>query len=427
MIAPATACGPLNALRVLHVRFTVIGLLAFLCGVFQPLTLTLVGEVYAVELLLPIAALGAVFARTGNAVFRERMLWLLLLALGVTLAGYVMSDFIRDTRPEQYLRGWGRILLLVTDFVALCTLFCQDRRNLWWFALGMGVGGILHLRLILHTPISIWKFGYAEPMLLFAAATGYFLPVRLAAAWLGALGVVSMWFDFRSFGAICFLLAAYIWLRARRPHQPLTGSAKILKVVVAGGVAGVLVLGTLAITESEYSSLRRAQSNAGRTAAIETGLFAIAQSPLIGYGSWTENRELASTYLKRYLEKRGMHDPNMDSGKFFSPHSQILQSWVEGGVLGAAFFLVLGYWLLRSTRWLVFGRPMDMLTTLLLYLYVSCFWNMFMSPFTAPHRIQIALGAAIVVLLAAELREGRLRPGGARNRTDPLSRLRSME
>lgn len=388
----------------LRVRVTAIGLMALLCGLAQPVTLNFVGEVYASELLLPLAAILTLFVRGGDAAFRERTFWLLLLAAAATLTGYVLSDLVRDSRPDQYMRGWGRILLLASDFVALCMLLRQDRRNLWWFALGIGIGGILHLRLFLHTPISIWKFGYAQPMLLVAAAMGYFLPIRLAALWLAFLGAASMWFDFRSFAAICFLLSAYAWIRARRPWQPLAGQGIPFRLIFAGLAAALLVAGTLSLTDSEYSSQRRAQSDAGRTAAFETGLVAIAGSPLVGYGSWTEDRDLAVMYLKKYQEKRGVHDPNAESGRFFSPHSQVLQSWVEGGLLGATFFLALGFGLLRSSKALLLERPYDMLTVLLVYLYASSFWNLLMSPFSAPHRIQIAMGASALVLLAAERR-----------------------
>jgi hypothetical protein len=391
-----------------RMRATGIGLFSFLCGALQPLTLNLVGEIYAVELLLPVVGLVAMFTRGGDGVFRERLFWTFLLAIAVTLAGYVLSDLIRETRPDQYLRGWGRILLLITDFIALSTLLGQERRNLWWFALGMGIGGVLHLRLLLHTPIAVWKFGYAEPMLLVAAALGCLLPIRLAATWLGVLGLTSMWYDFRSFAAICFVLAAYMLIRAARPWQPLVGGRKSLRLLIGGGIASALVLTTLAMTEGDHPNQRRADSDAGRSAAIEVGLIAISRSPVIGYGSWTENRELAKLYLKRYLENRGIRDPDADAGRHFAPHSQILQSWVEGGVLGAALFLMLGYRLMRSVKWAVLARPVDMLTPLILYLLFSCSWNLFMSPFSAPHRIQIALGAAVLILLDSEQRASRL-------------------
>jgi hypothetical protein len=408
MIMSAALIKPARNAHDMRVRVTAGGLFVFVCGALNPLTLNLVGEIYAPEILLPIAALVALILGGGSRAFSEKLFWVLLLAAGMTLGGYVLSDLIRETRPDQYVRGWGRVVLLMTDFVALAMLFGQDRRNLWWFSLGMGVGGVVYLRLVMHTPISIWKFGYAEPMVLVAAALGCFLPVRFAAAWLAALGVASMKYDFRSFAAICFVLAAYMWIRAARPWQPLAGNGKLLKALVAGGLAGIVVLIALSATESDYSSQRRAQSDAGRSAAIEVGLIAIARSPLIGYGSWSENRELAQMYVTRYLEKRGIRDPDADVGRHFAPHSQILQSWVEGGGLGAVFFLVLGYQIVRSVKWAVLVRPADMLTPLILYFWFLCAWNFFMSPFSAPHRIHIAISAAVLVLLDSERRASRL-------------------
>lgn len=424
MTISSAAIKPARDARDMRVRVTAGSLFVFVCGALNPLTLNLVGEIYATEIMLPIAALAALIVGGGNRAFSEKLFWVLVLAAGITLGGYVLSDLIQESRPDQYIRGWGRVVLLMTDFVALATIFGQDRRNLWWFALGMGVGGVLYLRFVMHTPISIWKFGYAEPMVLVSAALGYFLPSRFAAAWLGMLGLVSMKYDFRSFAAICFVLAAYMWIRAARPWQSLAGNGRLLKVLVAGGLAGIVVLMALSATESDYSSQRRAQSDAGRSAAIEVGLIAIVRSPLIGYGSWTENRELAQMYVARYLEYRGIRDPDAEAGRHFAPHSQILQSWVEGGALGAVFFMVLGYRMVRSAKWGVLIRPVDMLTPLILYFWFSCAWNLFMSPFSAPHRIHIALGAAVLVLLEGERRMSRLlaqKPFTVRGASEPDS------
>jgi O-antigen ligase len=415
--------------RVLRLRPNLTGIAAFVCGVFNPVTLNVIGEICVSELLLPLAAIAAFFSQGGDRALHEASFRRFLAAAVLMLAGYMLSDFVQDTRPDQYLRGWGRVGFLIADFIALAILIVQDRRNLWWFALGMGVGGILYLRLVLHTPISVWKFGYAEPVLLVAVTLGGFFAIRLAGTWLGVLGAVSMWFDFRSFAAICFLLGAYMWTRAARPVQALIGAGRLGKAVAGVALAGVLVATTLSLTDNEYMSQRREQSNAGRSAAFEVGLIAIARSPLIGYGSWTENRELAQMYLERYLQKRGMRDPNANAGRRFSPHSQILQSWVEGGILGATLFLVLGGSVLLIAKWASLIRPMDMLTGAILYILTVCAWNLMMSPFGASHRTQIALGAAVIVLLERERRSSNTaasRQGRQLTIGEPLHQLSAM-
>lgn len=380
-------------------RLSPLAALVFAAGALAPVKLSLFGEIYAAELALPFAALAALAAGGGRRVLHQPLLRGLLLALALTLAGYVLSDVIRGTRSDHYLRGWGRVGLVMSDFVALAILVCQDRRHLWWLGLGMGLGGIAWLRFVEHAPLAVWKFGYAEPMLLAATTLGALLPARLAAGWLGLLALASMHFDFRSFAAILFILAAHRWLRGDRPARPLAGGPRLW---IAAVLAAAAILGALAITGNSAQA-RREASNAGRTAAFEVGLFAVANSPFIGYGSWTQNRELAERYLKRFRELRGGDGPTR-SGAHFSPHSQVLQSWVEGGALGAAFFLALGWRTLRLLPWAALHRPMDALAPLMLYLLIAALWNLLMSPFGAPHRLNIALAAAVLVCLDMERR-----------------------
>jgi hypothetical protein len=328
----------------------------------------------------------------------------LLLAALVTLAGYILSDLVQGSRPDQYLRGWGRVLLVILDFLCLSVLVSRSRMHLWWFVLGAGIGGVLYLRFVTGAPLAFWKFGYADPIGLIAAAAGGMLPLRLASLGFSALGIKSLVSDYRSFGAICLLIATYLWVRAANPSKPFAGSGQVLKLALAG-IAAVGVAVALLSATGTGSGGRRDESNAGRQAAIEVGLIAVADSPLIGHGSWTEDKALAKLFLKRQLELRGMKDAGWDAGTTFSPHSQVLHAWVEGGLLGTVFFWCLLYSLLRNVGWLLQRRPVDILTPSLLMFVIITLWNLFMSPFSAPHRVFIAVGAVVAVLMAMERRE----------------------
>jgi O-antigen ligase len=360
------------------------------------------GEIYGSELLLPIVAVMAV-GRGGARVWRDRIFQVLVAALALSLAGYMVSDLAAGSRADQYLRGWGRVTLVLVDFAALSIVIAQDRRNLWWFVLGLGLGGMAYLRLFLHTPISIWKFGYSEPMACLAAAIGWFLPAKAAALWFGTLGVLSMKYDYRSFGAICFAVAGYVWVRSGRPALPLRGSARLLGTAAAGLLVVGVTIFALGSTEDGRTAARRASSNAGRAAALDVGIAAVSDSPVIGYGSWTEDAKLAELFAQRYRQYLGI-SWDIPAGVLISPHSQILQAWVEGGIFGAAFFGVLLYMLLKSGPRLFLIRPLDMLAPTLAYVYLLGAWNVFMSPFSAPHRVGIALAAVVPVLLHLEVR-----------------------
>lgn len=410
-VAPPVAASPAtvaaSAWKDGGLRFTGMAFLCLACGFLSPFQINLVGDLYGPELLLPLVALAARSSEASRRVTQDKVFRAMLLGGLVTLAGYVLSDLVQGSRPDQSLRGWGRVGLVIVDFVSLAVMLAQDRRNLWWFTLGAGLGGIAFLKFIEHAPLTLWKFGYAEPVLQVSAALSTFFPLRVSAVWILLLGMFSMVRDFRSFAAVCFLIGGYLWYRSRRPRQPL-GAGATRKLILLGAVAGAMTLVALSMTGGEKTS-RRAASDAGRIAAIEVGIEAVRRSPIIGHGSWVEDRELAMMYLKRQAELVGWRGdlPDVGNGNF-SPHSQILHAWVEGGILGTALMMTLLWQLLRIGWWTLLQRQVDFLTPALLYILIATLWNLFMSPFSAPHRLGIATGAALLVLLHIERRRSLL-------------------
>lgn len=389
-------------------RITLTGILCLVCGLLEMHKVNLIGEVYLAELALPLACLTGLRSPVAGQLFRNRAFVALLAAMALSFAGYVISDLVRETSPDQYLRGWGRIALVMTDFVALSVLVAADRRNLWWFAAGIGVGGVLYLRLWTGLPISHWKFGYAQPMTLLAAAAACFLPLRASAALMLLMAILSLRYDFRIHAAVTLAIATLMWLHAGRRGRPLPALA--LAVAIAAALA--LLVAALKGGEDEYYRQRRETSNLGRSIGIEFAGRAVLESPLIGWGSWGAEKEL--TRLEREVTRRaareaGVYYPDTASGTS-AAHSQLLQSWVEGGLLGASLFFVLGAALLRQAPALMLRRPPDLLTPVLLYFFFYGLWNLIMSPFVATTRVQIAATAASLVCLAFERARGALNP-----------------
>jgi O-antigen ligase len=313
----------------------------------------------------------------------------------------MLSDIIRVTRPDQYLRGWARVGFVLTDFLSLAVITARDRRLLWWFGFGFGLGAIVFLAAVKHAPLSQWKIGYGEPSLLVLMALCAFLPARISSILLAGFALVSIFLDYRSLGALSLVSAGYLWIRARRPQEALAGVGPMFKILLAGGLVLAAISYGLSLSEDKEAATRRVDSNAGRKAAIEVGLIGIAQSPIIGYGSWTENKELAEMFLKRMREYGGDKQYLAHAGVLFLPHSQVLQAWLEGGILGTAFFLFLIYQLIRSGRWMILLRPLDRLTPFMLNFLLSGAWGIFMSPFGSL-RISLALLAVIVFILKVE-------------------------
>lgn len=388
-----------------------VALAAFCCGALGLLKIQFVGELYAAELLLLLAALLAVFSGGATRLLNQRLFWLFLVFLGMTLGGYVISDLIRESSPAQYLRGWARVAFLATDIFALTLLAARDPRNLWWFVLGLGVGGVVYLRLT-GMPFAMWKFGYGVPVMLAVACAGYWLPPRMAAAAMGTVGIYSILVDSRIQGAVCLMVAAVVWVRAAKLNMPLDRSGRLLRLGAAAGLAFLVFWGLLGSTEDQYSA-RRDASNFGRSVGIRVGLAAVGESPIIGWGSWSDSRELVRLTREAIREESKSSGVEYygPEGLIFGAHSQILQSWVEGGILGATFFAFFGFQLLRWLRYTVMTRPLDLYSPIFLTYLIYQFWHLIQSPLGQNQRMHVATAIVIMVILAAE-KAGR-RPAGS--------------
>jgi len=183
--------------------------------------------------------------------------------------------------------------------------------------------------------------------------------------------------------------------RARRHAGRVAGLA------ATGAVAGLVIFLSLQLTETQYEA-RRMESNIGRHVRMEVALQAIADSPLVGYGSWAaserhvrmirEEEERASALLKRRI----------NLGDSLMPHSQLLQAWVEGGLLAAAFFLFYALQLALGAWWLLRYHRAGALTPLCLYAVYAGLWNVAASPFLGIMRVYVALAIAVLAVLARE-------------------------
>lgn len=381
------------------IRPTGLALLVFVCGLFNDVSLQVIGQFYLSELLVLVAALIGVLFSKGNELFDARMFRSFMLVGWVTLLGYVASDIYVGTDPSQYLRGWGRTILMVTNCFAIMLLAMKGRQNLWWFILGSGVGGVVYLYLT-GVPFQAWKLGYGERIAMIVLSLLVLAPRKLWAILMLGFGVLNIVLDYRSLGA-GFVVAAAIVL-----SNSIQARNRVLILGLAGAITSAVIVAAVSVTDDEYKA-HRLDSNIGRMSAIIVSLKAIAQSPILGYGSWTEHEGFAAELRKEINKKRAEAGGDVDftrlwSGSGFQSHSQIIQSWVEGGVFGAVFFLFYGYRLLQSISWCALRRSLDAFTPIFSFTLVMGLWNLFMSPALGYSRMQIALAVGAIVVVLAE-------------------------
>jgi O-antigen ligase len=234
-----------------------------------------------------------------------------------------------------------------------------------------------------------------------------FLPKKLTLLVLFAFGVLNIFLDYRILGAVFIVVAAIIWARTGRSDQSAISFAKYAKLSILIGLGLIGIVGTILLTQDEYAA-RRDASNVGRLSAIIVSMRAIADSPIVGYGSWTVNQRYAEMVRREIEMRRDQSLPEVQqlgSGSDFNAHSAILQSWVEGGLLGAAFFFVYGYQLVRSIHWHSLHRQLDHFSAVFTFTLIISLWAWMASPFSGNQRIQIAMAVSVIAAEAYDRRK----------------------
>ena len=381
-------------------RLTILGAACFLCGATVGVKFDVVGDLYLLEILVAVLALQCVLARGLGKGF-VAPLFLAFLAAGlITFCGYLLADLAAANEPWQYLKGWGRVAFLITDTAALMILAAHGRKNIWWLALGIGIGGIASLA-IGGVPLTQWKLGYSEFAAIAVVALAPLCPPVLAAALMAAFGAGCMVADYRSLGAVVLATAAVMsW---QRTSVRGLNSGTWFRIAVVLCLAAIAMAALLWSTQDEYAQ-RRKESNIGRYVGLVVGWRAIAESPVVGYGSWAADEKFGRM-SRNELEKldRDSRHPIVVTGSLL-PHSQFLQAWIEGGVLGAAFFTMYGWYLLGGLRWFAIQRPRDKISPLFLFFILGGLWNLLASPFLGIHRMNIAIAVAAIAVAAHERR-----------------------
>lgn len=384
------------------IQFNLLSFIVFLLAVPSTYILKIGGELYLTELLLPVVAIALVLLGKTK-IFRVKIFWQFVAACIIMMIGFIVTDLVAGTDPSKYVRAWGRNFLLFSDLVSLAIIVGYDKRLLWWFLLGLAVGAIVQLMLA-GVPITVWKIGYGGRIILLTLLIGIFFPKRFTMFSMLFLAVISISLDSRSVGAICLIISGIIFLRVKYPNGIKIRPGTILRIAVSGALVISILVALMIQTEDDFSN-RRASSSFGRFAALGIGLTAITDSPILGHGSWGEGTK---KYADMYHEEQLINIKESDrvsilyKSDIFLPHSQLLQGWIEGGVLAAFFFFFLGYQLIIGIKYIILTRPLDGLTALFSWQLIKSLWHLIMSPYSGGHRFGIAISIAIVCILFME-------------------------
>ncbi len=407
---------------------------AFLYPVSQLAVFQLVGQLYLTD-FLGFALLGFML-RTPDAWHRLSKLRLVFGLLFAWLLSQIITDLVRESPPEDFLRGWAKIAFFGVQIAALWLFLPRKRAYMIAFAIGAAISAALGISEVFVG--YEWKFGYsrAAALALIAAiclGTPKWPILRsLSPVLLAGLSFFVLFQSARS-SFIAMLLAAGVcgliiavekWPALQRTIRP-PAFAMALIIGIAGGAfvsAGYSSMVQSGALGAEAQQKHEQQTSGdvplligGRSESLISAR-AIADSPLLGHGSWAKDRRYVELYRSLRL-RLGMtvHDYYFQSRELIPTHSYILGAWVEAGLMGALFWLYVFTLPLVAIYALL--RRNEPLLPLVAYLAISLMWAIPFSPFGATERFLVAFQLVVLLWVIHFPNRGRTGHGAAkRNR-----------
>ncbi len=356
---------------------------------------TFAGQVYVGELLMALIAVGSAIMS-----FRERRYWdstlrLAVITLVVSLIAYMIADLVNRTELSNLMRGWARMIFLITDVIGLNAICRKHPSRIFAFIVGLSIGFLLTAER-LSFESAYYKLYVALPLLMLVLALVPLIPVRqrymlTAVTWLG-LGVLDIYLDYRSLSGICLLggsiMLAKVLTRVR--FRSLYGVGLGMAVMLASGA----VVYSLAATAENYGD-RRSASNSERVALATAAVYGIRQSPIVGSGSWANSSETDNVIRGTFSESAGRRFGRPDT---HPGHSEFLQVWYEAGILGPAFFVFLLIASVKTLRQYIGREPLHPLYALTLFFMIFSVYNFFVSPFGGLARFFLAIAVTLILI-----------------------------
>lgn len=382
--------------------------LLFALGLSTLVKFRLVGEIFLSDILLiaffPFAILRARNApwRYALPIFFVGLLWLL---------SAMLSDIIRQSPFENYARGWAKIVFFMIAFASLLVLTKTRVDRLMAYFAGLAACGLVSVTFF---PDEFqrgepWKFGYSLPLGMLAVIFGSLPLARRRFGFLRPVGspavlaAMNLIFNFRSNYAVLVATAGITALTsvatAIAPRRKIVTPVLVVGLILLAGLAGwgsTAVYSNLAGSgalgdkaRQKYEMQTRGDIGVllgGRSESL-VSLQAISESPFIGHGSWAVDRSYVALRVLM-LRQHGILTNGTITSELIPSHSYLFGAWVESGVLGAIFWLVVSIYAVIALFCLIDIRSNA--TPFVAYLLIQLLWSIPFSPFGADVRFVVA-------------------------------------
>jgi hypothetical protein len=403
----------------------VILMAAFILPLSQLVSSSVGGTIYGQDVLALV--LFPILLMQKDGVRRLAQVKTFFLFLGFWLLGQIITDLIRGTSSDDYIRGWSKIGFFGLQFAVLWLFLSRNFFLFVAYMFGLGCALILHT-FQLEPPYSDapWKFGLGIGIVTLAAVFGSQVSVKtksgniIPAVLLTIAGAVTLLNGSRAVFGVALLSAGYVYVADKLSTRPRLAAsirpAQFTGFIVAGFLFCQILIsaygflaesGTLGYeAKDKYEIQSSGDTNillGGRAESLVSTV-AIKDSPIIGHGSWAHDIYYARLLRHKMTEASG-HSGERIKSDLIPSHSHLLGAWVEAGVAGALFWgwvlvlCIVGLYQLLKLQ----SAPSPIIAVSIF----SMLWDIPFSPFGAEVRFTRAGQIALLLYVLQVTRERR--------------------
>jgi hypothetical protein len=392
-------------------------LIAFLFPFLRLLVVDIGGKIFAQDLGAVVILL--VMARQSDTPLRLKRISGFLLLLVLWLLGLILTDIYRNTAYEDFQRGWAKIILFGLQAAALWLFLPRRVAYFLSYTVGSAIVGVVSASQ-LEPPFDEqpWKFGLGDSLSLMVAAVfcgiipGTEKLRKFAGPALLMAGVYLLLKGARAGFGIMVIAGGYclaVEFIQRNPLLRQNISKQMFATLLAGGLivsqAATGFYGYLAESgrmgiDAQYKYRAQAGGDVsvlqGGRAESLVSTVAIADSPILGHGSWARDLYYVRLLRSRMRELGIAQDVEIaKQGDQIPSHSYFFGAWVEGGIAGGIFWAYVASMAFIATFWLL--RQPQFLMPLAIYSILSLIWGIAFSPFGAEMRFVAAFQIVITM------------------------------
>jgi hypothetical protein len=404
---PAPTFGRLNLVR--REWITMGDAFAFIVPMLQAIEIPVAGTLLASDLMM-VVALPLALIRHSDRLRLKPVRTILTLGC-LWFLGQVVTDLVRESPPEDYLRGWIKIAFVLINFTVVWLVVCGSRRRFLIYAVGISVGTIAayFVHPSVDAILSPWKFSLGVPVtMLVALFAARFKQYRILGILipLCVLAGGHILKDCRMLAVIALITAIYSIFLMSQERESLGAKrrAGLILLVVMGvwGFASIYsyyakqgVFGKYAQQKTEAQSAGEGGALLGGRREILASSQAIIDSPILGHGSWARDPKYVAILQERSddLGYKRFQGGKVDD--LIPTHSYVFGSWVDGGIAGGIFW----FYVLIFTIYTTFNATgREPLLPFFAFAGLMLSWDTLFSPLGTPTRFVAPFFVAAIVL-----------------------------